>query len=122
MIVCSVNFGNQMDSSSSRYSPSSGYESDIRERRCPRVGTGFEFPPIVLEDLVVSVYFNGDASYYKMKESLTEHLKRTPSHGEVFLWLEECSRACTHGFLYLFKRDNAALMAEDLETSHYEIH
>jgi hypothetical protein len=114
MSVCSVNSGNQVDSSSSGYSPSSGYESEIQERRCLRVRINFKFPPIDLEDPVVITDFQGDGSYCKMRKSLTKLLKRPPFHKKIVWWFEECSKAHTHGFCYLFRRDGVVRMAEDL--------
>lgn len=75
MSVCSVNFGNLMDSSSSGHSPSSGYERECRVRRRLRVRTEFEFPLIALENPVVITNFEGDASHQEMRKSLSKYLE-----------------------------------------------
>lgn len=61
MSVCFVSSGNLMGSLSSSYSLSSGYEStDLGGYYCHlRVGVGFDFPLIVLENPVGITDFEG---------------------------------------------------------------
>jgi len=74
------------------------------EEEVTRVGTGFTFLPITLENPAVVTYFKGDELYCEMRASLIGHLRRLPSHREIVWWLEECFRARAHGFPYLFRK------------------
>jgi len=99
-----------------------GGEDGTLECRRFRVGTGFTFPLITLENPIVVSDFEGDALYRKIWASLTSHLRRPPSHTEVVWWLEECSRARTHGFPYLFRRGGATRMGKDGRSSRSEFY
>jgi hypothetical protein len=73
-------------------SPVSGVDGSP-ERQGLRVGTGFTFPLITLENHVVVTDFEGDVWYRKTHASLTVYLGCPPSNREVLWWLEKCSIA-----------------------------
>jgi len=76
MCVCSEIAENALSSSSSGYSPSSGYEEH------PRFWSGVDLspPPLASDYSVAGVSPGKVVSYSKMRKSLAVLLKRLPSH------------------------------------------
>jgi len=101
-------------------SPLGGEDGSLECQRL-RVGTGFTFPPITLENHGVVTNFEGDVLYPKIRASLTIYLGCPRSHRKVVWWLEEGSRNRAHGFLYLFKRDNDTRLERDGDSSRSEV-
>jgi len=94
MCVCSEIAENALSSSSSGYSPSSGYEEHHRFRS----GVDLSPPPSALDYSVAGVSPGKGVSYGKMRKSLSVLLKRLPSHDEIVEWMNKCLRA--HHFCF----------------------